>query len=77
MGLASPAVAGALRRLGYKEAAFAVSLAGVAANALMLAAFRQPERPLAVTVADVGRAWLRWGTGAGALAAASSLLARR
>jgi len=76
VGLASLAVAGALRRLGHKDAAFAVSLVGVAANALMLAAFRQPERPLAVTVADVGRAWLRWGVGAGALAAAASLRAR-
>jgi hypothetical protein len=73
VGVASLAVAGMLRRLGHKDPALAASLVAVAANALMLAAFRQPERPLAITVADVGRAWLKWGAGAAALAAAATV----
>jgi hypothetical protein len=63
--------------LGYRELALAVSLAGTAANALMLASFRQPERPIGVTAADVGRAWLGWGAGAGVLVAVAAKVRRK
>jgi hypothetical protein len=72
VGLAGLAAAGLLRRMGHADLALAASLVGTAANAAMLAAFRQPERPLAQTVESVGRSWLRGGLAAGALA----LLAR-
>jgi hypothetical protein len=74
VGVASLAVAGILKRMGYKDLALAASLVSVAANALMLAAFRQPERPVAVTVGDVSRSWLKWGAGAVALVVASNKL---
>jgi len=72
VGLAGLAVAGALRRLGHQDLALAASLVGTAANALMLTAFRQPERPLGVTVADVRRAWLGWGAAAAVIIGVSA-----
>jgi hypothetical protein len=38
----------------------------VVGNALMLAAFRKPERPLAETLPMVGKSWA-WGGGAAVL----------
>jgi hypothetical protein len=70
VGLASLAAAGALGRLGRTDLALAARLAGVAANALMLASFRQPERPLSLTVGDVARGWLKWAGVAAAVIAA-------
>jgi hypothetical protein len=69
VGLAGLAAAGLLQRLGQPDLARLAGLTGVAANALMLAAFRQPERPLAVTGRDVGRVWMMWGAVAAALLA--------
>ena len=46
-----------LERLGQDELAAAAALVATVANALMLAAFRQPERPLALTASGVGRCW--------------------
>ncbi len=66
VGLAGLAAAHWLRKLDHQEAALAAELAGTAANALMLAAFRQPERPLAQTAPNVARSWAGWGMAAAA-----------
>jgi hypothetical protein len=70
LGLAGLAAARALRRKGDHESrpymALAASLVSVVGNALMLAAFRKPERPLAETLPLVGKSWA-WGGGAAVL----------
>jgi hypothetical protein len=73
LGLAGLAAARALRRAGRNDLALAASLVGAVGNALMLAAFRQPERPLAQTLPIVGRSWA-WGAAVGL---AVSLLSSR
>jgi hypothetical protein len=55
LGLAGLGAAGLLQQVGQDELATAAVLAATLANALMLAAFRRPERPLALTVSGVGR----------------------
>jgi hypothetical protein len=67
LGLAGLAAAAWLRRAGQREAALAAALLGVAGQALMLAAFRKPERPLAQTLPSVARSWGGWGSVAVAL----------
>ncbi len=61
LGLAGRAAARAFRRKGDREGrpylALAAALVGVIGNALMLAAFRKPERPLAETLPMVGKSW--------------------
>jgi hypothetical protein len=68
LGLAGLAAARALRRKGDHESrpymALAASLVSVVGNALMLAAFRKPERPLAETLPMVGKSWA-WGMAIG------------
>lgn len=61
LGLAGLTAAGWLRRRGHRTAALALALAGTTAQALTLAAFRQPERPLAQTLPRVTRSWGGWG----------------
>ncbi|MGH2524184.1 MAG: DUF5693 family protein, partial [Anaerolineales bacterium] len=56
-GLAGLIAASAFRRAGHKDLALAASLAGALGNAMMLAAFRKPERPLAETLPMVGKSW--------------------
>jgi hypothetical protein len=46
------------------DLALAASLVSVVGNALMLAAFRKPERPLAETLPMVGKSWA-WGMAIG------------
>jgi Family of unknown function (DUF5693) len=66
LGLAGLGAASLLERLGQDELAAAAALVATVANALMLAAFRRPERPLAMTVSGVGRSLAVGGTlGAG------------
>jgi Family of unknown function (DUF5693) len=57
VGLAGLGAASLLRQLGYDELAAAAALVATLANALMLAAFRRPERPLDLTLTGVGRSW--------------------
>jgi hypothetical protein len=71
LGLAGLGAASLLQRLGDDELAAAAALVATVANALMLAAFRRPERPLEVTMNGLGRS-LAVG---GALAAGLELLA--
>jgi hypothetical protein len=71
LGLAAVACAGLLRRRGRTGLALAASLTAGFANALALAAFRQPERPLARTLPEVTRSLAAGGTAALALAALS------
>ncbi len=61
LGLAGMAAAHVLRQNGHRHAALAASLVAAAAQALTLAAFRQPERPLAQTLPSVARSWGGWG----------------
>jgi len=66
VGLAGLGAASLLDRLGQDELAAAAALLATVANALMLAAFRRPERPLDLTVSGVGRSLAVGGTlGAG------------
>jgi hypothetical protein len=62
VGMAGLAAAAALQQLGYDELATSAAVIATAANALMLAAFRRPERPLALTVSGVRKSWAGWGT---------------
>jgi hypothetical protein len=55
VGLAGLGAAGLLQRLGQDELAAGAAIVATMAHAMMLAAFRRPERPLALTVAGVGR----------------------
>ena len=55
LGLAGLGAASLLRRLGQEELAAGAALVATVANALMLAAFRRPERPLELTMKVVGR----------------------
>ncbi len=55
VGLAGLGAAGLLQRLGQDELATAAALTATLANALMLAAFRRPDRPLELTVTGVAR----------------------
>ena len=64
LGLAGLAAASAWRRSGRRDFALAAALLGAVGNALMLAAFRKPERPLAETLPSVGKSWA-WGAAAG------------
>jgi hypothetical protein len=73
-GLAGLAAAGVLQQLGYDELATGAALMATAANALMLAAFRRPERPLALTTAGVQKSWAGWGTLGLVLAALAKVL---
>jgi hypothetical protein len=68
--LAGLAAAALLWRLGREEPALGAALTATVANAMMLAAFRQPERPLAQTMTGVGRSWAGWGMVTGVLVAA-------
>ncbi|MBI3763413.1 MAG: hypothetical protein HY260_16325 [Chloroflexi bacterium] len=58
IGLAGVAAAVAFRAAWRNDAALAASLVGAVGNALMLAAFRRPERPLKETLPAVGRSWM-------------------
>jgi len=69
LGLAAVTAAHAVRRRGDPDRGartdrpyevLAAALLGAIGNAVMLAAFRTPERPLAETVPTVGRSWA-WG----------------
>jgi hypothetical protein len=60
LGLAGLAAARAFHRMSHSRAALAASLVSVLGNALMLAAFRKPERPLAETLPAVAKSWA-WG----------------
>src|SRR5579859_3650321 len=74
VGLAGLGAASLLDRLGQDELAAAAALLATVANALMLAAFRRPERPLDLTVSGVGRSLAVGGTlGAGLDALANYL----
>ncbi len=64
LGLAGLAAAGVFRRSGRGDLAFAASCLSAIGSAMLLAAFRRPERPLAETLPTVGKSWA-WG---GALA---------
>ncbi|MCC7361330.1 MAG: hypothetical protein IT317_17725 [Anaerolineales bacterium] len=77
LGLAGLAAAQLLRRLGQPGAAAGATLAATAANAMALAAFRRPERPLAQTVSGVGRSWAGFGAAALALAVVGALVRHR
>jgi hypothetical protein len=66
LGLAGLAAARALRKMKRADLALAASLVSVVGHALMLAAFRKPERPLAETLPMVGKSWA-WGGGAAVL----------
>ena len=72
LGLAGVAAAHWLRRSGHHHAALAAALVGAAAQALTLAAFRQPERPLAQTLPGVARSWGGWGAAAVAVEIAAA-----
>jgi len=61
LGLAGVALASALRGSDQKAATRMASLAGVIGNALMLAAFRRPERPLSETLPVVVKSWAGLG----------------
>ena len=74
LGLAGLAAAGVLDRLGYSELADAAAILATAANSLMLAAFRQPGRPLAVTIEGVQKSWRTWGLAAAGLTVANKFL---
>ncbi|MCC6187991.1 MAG: hypothetical protein IT318_03075 [Anaerolineales bacterium] len=74
LGLAGLAAAGWLRGAGQRNLGLAAALVGAFANAMTLAAFRQPERPLAQTVEGAGRSWARWGLVTAGLLAAAGLL---
>jgi hypothetical protein len=66
LGLAGVAAAHALRRRGAGPyATLAASLLSVIGNAVMLAAFRTPERPLTYTLPNIGQSWA-WGGGVAA-----------
>jgi hypothetical protein len=66
LGLAGLGAASLLRQMGYEELSTAAALGATMANAMMLAAFRRPERPLDLTVPEVGRSLAVGGTlGAG------------
>jgi hypothetical protein len=66
VGLAALAAARWLRKRNHQDAALAAEIVATAANALMLAAFRQPERSLVQTGSNVARSWAGWGTAAAA-----------
>ena len=72
LGLAGLAASGVFRRSGRKELALAASCLGAIGNAMLLAAFRKPERPLAETLPTAGKSWA-WG---GALALVMLALGR-
>ena len=72
LGLAGVTAARWLRRSGHHHAALAAGLVGAAAQALTLAAFRQPERPLAQTLPGVARSWGGWGAAAVAVEIAAA-----
>jgi hypothetical protein len=69
LGLAGLGASSLLGQLGHDELATAAALLATMANAMMLAAFRRPERPLDLTLAGVGRS-LAAGGAAGALLSA-------
>jgi len=74
LGLAGLGAASLLEKLGQDELATAAALAATLAHALMLAAFRRPDRPLALTVSGVRRSLGAGGAlGAGAEIAAKVL----
>ena len=77
VGLAGLAAAQLLRGLGQKDAAAGAALLATAANAMTLAAFRRPERPLAQTVGGVGLSWVRFGAVAVVLAALGAVAGKR
>ncbi len=62
VGLAGLGAASLLQQMGQDELAAAAALAATVANALMLASFRRPERPLEMTLKGVGRSWAFGGT---------------
>jgi hypothetical protein len=64
LGLACLALAARLRASGRRGPALAASLAGIASAAALLAAFRQPERPLDQTLPAVLRSVAGWGPAA-------------
>jgi len=76
LGLAGLAAAQLLRGLGHKDAAAGAALVATAANAMTLAAFRRPERPLAQTLTGVGVSWARFGAAAAALAVVGAVVGR-
>lgn len=68
LGLMGVAAAQALRRSdlpGRPYMTLTASLLSVIGNAVMLAAFRTPERPLTYTLPNIGKSWA-WGGGVGA-----------
>lgn len=74
LGLAGVAAAHALRRRDEGDhkgrpdyASLAASFLSVLGNAVMLAAFRTPERPLTYTLPNIGKSWA-WGGGVGIVA---------
>ncbi|MEP7359237.1 MAG: hypothetical protein ABI847_18440, partial [Anaerolineales bacterium] len=74
LGLLGLAVASLLDRLGYEEAAVAAAITATLANSLMLAAFRQPARPLAQTLDGVRTSWQRLAPVAVGLAGIGDLM---
>jgi hypothetical protein len=74
LGLAGLPAAALLRRFGKDELALGAALAATAANAVMLAAFRQAERPLALTARGVGRSWAGWAVVAAGLIGTAELV---
>jgi len=60
LGLAGIATASAFRKMGRRDLALAAALIGAVGNAMMLAAFRKPERPLTGTLPTVGKSWAGW-----------------
>ena len=61
LGLAGNVAASALHQMGHKTPAASAALAGAIGNAVALAAFRAPERPLKQTLPAVIKSWAGWG----------------
>jgi hypothetical protein len=61
LGLAGLAAAQAFRKGGRKDLALAAAMIGAVGSALLLAAFRKPERPLVETLPTVGKSWAGGG----------------
>jgi hypothetical protein len=74
LGLLGLAAAGLLERQGHQDAADAAAVIATLANSLMLAAFRQPARPLAQTVEGVRKSWQVMAPVAAGLAGVGNLM---
>jgi hypothetical protein len=74
LGMLGLAAAGLLERLGQQDAADAAAVVATLANSLMLAAFRQPARPLAQTLEGLRKSWQRMAPVAVGLAGAGNFM---